>query len=85
MWTTLVQFDTGNFMNMYNSSALEGQPRLTREECACIFEREFQSAAEYIQEHPEGPNFVECLMSRLPQECITMLIEGALLEPVIDD
>jgi len=72
-------------VNPPDTSALEDcQFQLTREECACIFEREFELVAEDIQEHPEGQNFLERLVARLPSECIALLIEGGLLQTDFD-
>jgi len=53
-------------MSLPKSSAVEGQPHLTREECACIFEWEFQSVAEDIQEHQDGPKFIKRLLPDSP-------------------
>ncbi len=72
-------------MNAPESSAVEDfQSQLTREECACIFEREFELVAEDIQEHPESQNFIERLVARLPSECIALLIEGGLFQTDFD-
>jgi hypothetical protein len=72
-------------MNPPEISAVEDcQYQLTREECGCIFEREFELVAEDIQEHPEGQNFIERLVARLPSECITLLIEDGLFPTDFD-
>ena len=57
---------------------------LTRQECACIFEREFELTAEEFQGNPEGATFVQRLFRRLPAECIDMLLEGGLLSLPLD-
>lgn len=57
---------------------------LTREECACIVERELELAVEEITEHPEGERFLERLMARLPAECISLLMECDLLQADFD-
>jgi hypothetical protein len=57
---------------------------LTRQECACILEREFESVAEEYQEHPEGATFTQRLFARLPEECVELLLEDGLLEPALD-
>jgi hypothetical protein len=66
------------------SAVIDCQSQLTREECACIFEREFELVAEDIHEHPEGQNFIERLVARLPSECIALLIEGGLFQKDFD-
>ncbi len=75
----------GSFVDPPEISAVEDcQSQLTREECACIFEREFELVAEDIQEHPEGQNFIERLVARLPSECVALLIEGGLFQTDLD-
>ena len=72
-------------MSLSQDSAVEEcEPKLTREECACILEREYESVVEDIKEHPNGQNFVERLVARLPAECIALLLKCDLLEPRLD-